>query len=195
MHQPTKTITSQSLGESDRFRTVQQLEEGLKNLHTAKDKGTVVMLVARGEGGTRQLLQHARLEPDCGMPGDAWCRRTSRNPETSIAVMQSDVAELIANGQPIELSGDNLYLALDLSNANLPIGSRVRAGTATLEVTPYPHNGCKKFRARFGEDAVRFTSNPAIRHLNLRGIYMRVIEAGEVQPGDMVEVLSRGKQS
>lgn len=195
MHQTTKAITSESVGDSERFRTMHELEQGLKGLRTAKDQGVVVMLVARGEGGRREILKHARLEADCGMPGDAWGRRTGRNPETSITVMQSDVAELIANGQPIELSGDNLYLALDLSNANLPTGSRVRAGIATLEVTPYPHNGCKKFRARFGEEAVRFTANPATRHLNLRGIYMRVVEGGDVRPGDAVEVLSRGKRS
>jgi hypothetical protein len=193
MHQPAAEINSQTVGDRARFRTYRELAQALPALKTAKDKGAVVMLMARGEGGRREILRQAALEVDAGMPGDAWNRRAGRKPDMSIAVMQSDVAELIANGQPIELAGDNLYLALDLSTTNLPAGSRVRAGSAILEVTPYPHDGCKKFRARFGDDAVRFTSEPALRHLNLRGIYMRVIEAGIVRSGDFVEVIFRPK--
>ena len=108
-----------------------------------------------------------------------------------IAVMQTAVAELIANGQTLTLFGDNLFLELDLSAANLPAGSRLRVGGAVLEVTPMPHNGCRKFQARFGQDALRFVSVMQLRHRNLRGIYMRVVEPGDVQPGDAVEVLAR----
>lgn len=193
MHQATPEINSQTVGDPARFRSLAQLEQGLAALSTAKDRGVVTMVVARTDGGRREILRSVRLEVDGGIPGDSWGRRSSRKPETSIAVMQTDVAELIANGQPIELSGDNLYLALDLSNENLPTGSRVRAGGVVFEVTPYPHNGCKKFLGRFGEDAVRFTSDPGRRHRNLRGVYMRVVEAGEVRPGDVVEVVTRGR--
>jgi MOSC domain-containing protein YiiM len=67
----------------------------------------------------------------------------------------------------------------------------VRIGRSILEVTAKPHNGCRKFAARFGQDALRFVSKPELRHRKLRGIYMRVVEAGEVMLGDAVEVLSR----
>jgi MOSC domain-containing protein YiiM len=53
------------------------------------------------------------------------------------------------------------------------------------------HNGCRKFRARFGDDALRFVSQHALRHRNLRGIYMRVVEKGEVRIGNPVDVISR----
>jgi ribosomal protein S18 acetylase RimI-like enzyme len=105
--------------------------------------------------------------------------------------MQRDVADLIANGQPLTLFGDNLFLDLDLSAANLPPGSRVRIGPAVLETTALAHNGCKKFRTRFGDDALRFVSTPRLRPRNLRGIFMRVIQGGEVGAGDAVEVLAR----
>ena len=108
-----------------------------------------------------------------------------------MTVIQSDVAELIANGQPLSLFGDNLYLDLDLSSANLPIGSRLRAGGVTLEISPLPHNGCQKFNARFGNGALKFVSKRELRHRNLRGVYMRVVDAGELAVGDRVEVLSR----
>jgi MOSC domain-containing protein YiiM len=105
--------------------------------------------------------------------------------------MELAVAELIANGQPLTLFGDNLFLTLDLSTPNLPPGTRLRIGGAVLEVTPKEHNGCHKFRGRFGTDALRFVSTRPLRHRNLRGIYMRVLDEGEIGPGDGVEVLAR----
>jgi hypothetical protein len=192
MHQATPIIGSDTVGDPTSFRTFEELERLLKGLTAApKDKGTVTMLMARREGGRRELLKSARLEIDGGMPGDAWGRNPKRKMVAQLATMQTDVAELIANGQPIELSGDNLYLVLDLSNENLPAGTRVRMGSVLLEVTPMPHNGCKKFRARFGEGAHHFVNVSELRHRNLRGMYFRVVEAGEIRVGDAVVVVSR----
>ena len=106
--------------------------------------------------------------------------------------MEYEIARMIANGQPLELFGDQLFIDLDLSARNLPIGSRLRIGEALLEVTPKPHNGCKKFRSRFGEDALYFVSDPERRYRNFRGVYMCVIERGVVRVDDEVVVLSRG---
>jgi MOSC domain-containing protein YiiM len=131
------------------------------------------------------------LAPEIGVSLDTWGRQAEPHCDRQITVMQIDVAELIANGQPLTLFGDNLFLDLDLSACNLQTGSRVRIGGAILEVTPMPHNGCRKFRARFGDDALRFVSKPELRHRNLRGIYMRVVERGEVASGDAVEVIAR----
>jgi MOSC domain-containing protein YiiM len=98
---------------------------------------------------------------------------------------------LIANGQDIAMFGDNLFLDLDLSKDNLPVGSRLRAGTAVLEVTPKPHDGCVKFKERFGSDALQFVVGKQTRQHNLRGIYLKVVGDGEVRVGDTVEVLRR----
>ena len=87
--------------------------------------------------------------------------------------------------------GDNLFVDLDLSAANLPIGSRLRIGDALVTVTPKAHNGCKKYLARFGADALRFVNEKELRHRNLRGIFLRVTAAGEVKVGDPIVVLER----
>ena len=42
---------------------------------------------------------------------------------------------------------------LDLSVANLPVGQRLRIGSAVIEISDIPHNGCGKFRERYGEEA------------------------------------------
>jgi MOSC domain-containing protein YiiM len=191
MNTADASINSASVGDNQRFPTLEELERRLANLAAPKDTGRVTLIVRKGADGLREVLSKVTLGADTGVPGDAWGRAATPNPETQLAVMQQDLAELIANGQPVTLFGDNLFLDLDLSNANLPTGSRVRAGGVLLEVTPFPHNGCKKFRARFGDDALRFVSKPDLRPWNLRGIYLRVIEAGEIQSGDPVEVVVR----
>lgn len=181
------------MGDPARFRTLDDLRQALAAAPAApRDRGRVALIATRRGGGQRELPARVRVTPEDGMPGDAWGRDPKRVPEAQLAVMQSNIAELIANGQPVELAGDNLWLDLDLSAANLPVGSHVRVGTALLEVTPKAHNGCKKFRGRFGEDALRFTAAPETRHLNLRGIYLKVVEAGEVAVGDAAEVVRRG---
>jgi MOSC domain-containing protein YiiM len=155
------------------------------------DRGRVVLIVRKGDGGRRETPAAIVLSPEAGVPGDAWGRDAEPEPDAQITAIQRDMAELVANGQPLTLSGDNLVLELDLSDRNLPAGSRVRVGRALLEVTPLPHDGCRKFRARFGDAALRFVSRREQRHRNLRGIYLRVVEAGEVRVGDPVEVVSR----
>ena len=186
-------IDSSSVGDETRFPDFAGLTEAFESLAAAPlDRGRLVHLVRRGEGGRREVLEQARLTPEDGLPGDAWGRRLPLAPESQITVMQIDVATLVANGQPLGLFGDNLFVDLDLSNENLPIGSRVRIGSALLVVTPKPHNGCSKFRARFGHEALRFVSRPETRHRNLRGIHVRVLEPGEIRLDDLVEIVSRG---
>jgi len=182
--------THEALGEPARHRSLAELEAGLHALPQApKDVGRLALIVRRPAEDQREILQGARLSPEAGLPGDTWI--ASPKPEAQLAVMQHDVAELVANGKPLTLFGDNLFVDLDLSTANLPTGSRVRVGEAVVEVTPMPHNGCRKFHARFGNDALHFVNAKPTRHLNLRGIYWRVIEAGDVQVGSRIEVLSR----
>lgn len=185
-------VDSRSVGDPARFLGRGDLERLLAALPPApRDRGTVSLLVRRGPGGVRELLEQALVTGAAGLPGDAWGRRTAPSTGSQLAVIQADVAEILANGQPLTLFGDNLFLDLDLSTDNLPVGSRVRAGGAELEVTPTPHNGCRKFHQRFGPDALRVVSDAASRHRNLRGIYMRVVQAGEIKTGGLVEVLER----
>src|SRR5262245_10210588 len=195
-NEQTLEIDSKSMGNPARFRPFDYLGARLATfVDTPTDLGAVALVVARRDGGRRETPERIWFSPENGTAGDAWERQRNPNPDAQITVMQANVAQLIANGQPLELFGDNLFLTIDLSERNLPIGSQVRAGGCTLQVTPQPHNGCKKFRARFGADALRFVNDPVTRHRNLRGIYMRVVEAGEIGPGDMAQVLLRGSHS
>ena len=186
-------IDSTTVGDPLCHLEMAALETRLAALAPApRDAGRVRLLVGRGEEGARQTPDRARLTAAGGFGGDAWARRPDRDPDAQLTLMEHGVAELIANGQPLALFGDQLFVDLDLSRANLPAGTRIRAGSALLEVTARPHNGCQKVRARFGIDALRFVSRADLRHRNFRGIYVRVVADGDVGVGDRVELIARG---
>lgn len=163
---------------------MEALEKGLALLRPPEGKGRLELIVSRADDGKRTTPERVRLTPEGGVPGDAWQRDVPDRPEMQIAIMRSDVGRLIANGQPLTLFGDNLLVDLDLSDEALPPGSRLAIGAAELEVTPEPHDGCLKYKQRFGKDALRLTAQN--RSLHLRGIYARVVRAGEIAVGDPI---------
>jgi hypothetical protein len=191
----TETLTFEGKrGKKAQHLTRAELEAAIAQLEPApRDQGKVVLLVARGPDGERTLHSEALLTEQGGMPGDRWVSQDKYGPEYQLATMRADFARVIANGQPLELHGDNLFLELDLSTENLPTGSLVRLGRALLRVTPQAHNGCKKWVQRFGLAPMQMNLDPAHRRVRLRGIYFQVVEAGHVRPGDAAVVVERAR--
>jgi MOSC domain-containing protein YiiM len=185
-------VDSNSIGDPAHFCDFAYLQrEFVARPRPDYDVGRVHLIIARGEGGLRARLDRAHLTPKSGIPGDRWGMKRHTSQDGQLTVMQRDVAELVANGQPVDLFGDNLIVELDLAATNLPIGTTLKMGTVSLVVTPKPHDGCKKFLARFGKDALRFVALPATRDRNLRGVYMRVTRSGDVAVGDVMRVVQR----
>jgi len=77
----------------------------------------------------------------------------------------------------------------DLSETNIPPGTRLAIGPAVIEITAPPHLGCKKFSARFGPDAVKFVNSPEGKQLHLRGVNARIINGGTIRTNDTVQKL------
>lgn len=180
---------------ADRHLTTVELEAGLEHVCAApRGSGRVELVVRRPEEGERELLEAGELERGTGLAGDRWARgkRGRRpNPDTMLTLMSARVADLVAAGdrERWALSGDQLYVELDLSEEHLPAGARLAVGDAVVEITPPPHTGCKKFVTRFGIDAMCFVNSAEGRPLRLRGANARVVEAGVVRPGDEIRVL------
>jgi len=179
-------------GDASHHLPLGEIEARLRALPAApRDRGRLALIVRRRADGGRETPGRVRLAPDEGVPGDRWSRRSPDRPETQLAVMRRDVAEVLANGQALTLFGDNLFVDLDLSAENLPMGARLQVGEAVVEMTPEPHDGCRKFKGRFGLDALRAVQAKPTRGQNRRGVYWKVVEAGEAAVGAPVEVLSR----
>ncbi|HEV2948113.1 MAG TPA: MOSC domain-containing protein [Gemmataceae bacterium] len=176
--------------------TMEELEAGLETIRQSpKDNGVLKFLVRRPREGEREILRQGELCLIHGLVGDNWKTRGSTktpdgspHPDTQLNIMNFRVIALVARTQERwPLAGDQLYFDLDLSDDNLPPGSRLALGSAVIEVTAEPHTGCKKFLARFGRDAVRFVNSPLGKRLHLRGINAKVIEPGVIRVGDAVK--------
>lgn len=177
-----------------------ELAAGLDEIRRApKDAGTIELIVRRPAEDQREVLAEGRLDVAEGLVGDNWRARGSRsmpdgsaNPEMQINVMSARaVARVAPARERWSLAGDQLFLDLDLSVENLPVGTRLALGEAIIEVTVPPHTGCAKFAARFGCEALAFVNSPAGKALRLRGLNARVIQSGTIRTGDRVRKLSR----
>ena len=181
-------------------KTATELEAGLESIRQSpRDRGVLQMIVRRPAVGVREVLEHAELDVLEGLVGDSWRQRTSRrtpdgspHPEMQINIMNSRVVDLVAqHRERWPLAGDQLFIDMDLTDANLPAGTRLQIGTAVLEVTAEPHTGCAKFVERFGVDAATFVNSAVGRELHLRGINAKVVKAGTISAGDTVTKIER----
>jgi MOSC domain-containing protein YiiM len=171
--------------------TIDELEAGLNAIRQSpRDGGVLEMIVRRPAVNERDVLDEAELSAAEGLVGDRWKPGKRGRLDTQLTLMNSRAIALIAQEKERwPIAGDQLYVDFDLSQDNLPPGSRLAIGAATIEITATPHTGCHKFADRFGPDAVEFVNSPAGRQLRLRGVNARVLEAGSIRIGDAVRKL------
>ena len=172
----------------DRFR------DAWASVEAATAEGTLDLIVRRPSVDERETLDVAELDPALGLRGDDWSRRGSGrtadggpDPAAQITLISTRVlAAIEPDRSRWPLAGDQLYVDVDLSVAALPPGSRLRIGSAVVEISEPPHTGCAKFSARFGSDALRWINSARGRELRMRGANARVVVGGEIRRGDPV---------
>jgi hypothetical protein len=176
----------------------EELKAGFdKILVSPTDNGVLAMIVSRPEKDERVVQELGELSLEEGLVGDNWRTRGSKHSKDGSALIEAQLT--IMNWRMIDLltqdksrwplAGDQLYVDFDLSADNISPGQRLEIGTAVIEVSALPHNGCKKFSQRFGVAATQFINTPEGKRRHLRGINARIIQPGIIKVGDEVRKL------
>lgn len=157
-------------------------------MQVVQERGSLVhCIVQRLQDGARQTPQSAFFSIEQGLVGDRWFLDPNRKVVEQIAIMDWQIANVIANDQSLTLFGDNLFIDCDF--ANIQPGARCTLGEAILEITPEPHTGCSKFAKRFGSDALRYTCVEPSK--NIRGVYAQVVQSGSISLNDRLEWIEK----
>jgi hypothetical protein len=176
--------------------TTIQLEQSLAEvLNSPAENGVLNAIYVRPRKDERQSLMAAELTAEKGIVGDRWeldhwkqLPDGRSDPDSQVSIMNARILGAIAaNENAMALAGDNLILDFDITEQNLPIGSRIQIGDQViLQISAEAHTGCWKFSRRFGKDANRFDNHPEYKQLHLRGRYGRIIQGGTIRVGDKV---------
>jgi hypothetical protein len=176
--------------------TTAEIEAGLEEVRRSpKDAGRLELIVRRPKSEVRDVLEEGELDLTAGLVGDNWIERPSdrmpdqtAHPDMQLNLINTRFINLVAQDEERwQLAGDQLFVDLDLSEKNLPARTRLAIGSAVIEVTEQPHTGCKKFAARFGNDAQKFVMTPVGRQMRLRGMCAKVVQPGMIRRGNTVE--------
>jgi hypothetical protein len=143
----------------------------------------------------RQMVEAISFTRAEAIAGDRWLSmpwlRTEEgapHPGIQVSILPSRVMDLVwRDREATPHPGDPIVADLDTSEANLPVGTLILAGTAVLRVSEVPNLGCVKWKVRYGTDALRWVeSHPELR---LRGVLCSVEQDGEITLNDRLQVL------
>ncbi len=136
--------------------------------------------ISEQKGTVKHPVEEIRLIPEHGIEGDAhagkWHRQVSLLARESVEVMEERIAAPLDAG----VFAENI-LTRGIELKSLPIGTRLRIGTALAEVTQIGkecHADCE-IRRKTG-DCV----------MPREGIFVRILEEGTARAGDAVEVVA-----
>lgn len=183
------------------FITRAELDQGLAHvLDAPKDRGPIDSLCFRPGYNQREFPLSLTLTRDKGVPGERWLAHPwlrladgSPHPGIQVSILPRRVADLVWRDRAAQPHpGDTIIADLDLTEANLPVGSVLRAGTALLRVSDVFNDGCVKWKARYGADAKQWITAPGHPPLRLRGALCEIVGDGSVGLADNLEVVSRG---
>ena len=155
---------------------------------------TVTCVCVRPALDQREYPAVLELTAARGAVGDRWERRTwmylpdgRPDPRVQVAVCNSRIIDLVRRlSGTAHHPGDTLMADLDLSEAALPVGSRLRVGTAVVEVSDVENDACAKFARHYGEHFLHWIRLPENRTRRLRGLFARVVVDGHVRVGDPI---------
>ncbi|MGY3438752.1 MULTISPECIES: MOSC domain-containing protein [unclassified Marinovum] len=173
--------------------TTQELDAALEHIRAAPKDGAVIdQLVFRPAVGARAYPDHLDMTVAGGIAGERWLTAPwlklpdgTPDPRIQVSILSKRVMDLCwrdRDGTPHP--GDPIVVDMDLGHDNLPVGTRLQAGTAILEVSDKRNSGCAKWQEWYGRDSLHWINTGPNRDLRLRGILCRIVQDGRVSVGD-----------
>jgi hypothetical protein len=173
--------------------TAEELAAALPAILAApRDAGVVRLLCVRPKPNARTFPETIRMTRAHGVTGDfeasqPWLTLPdgSPDPRNQVSIMPWQVLDLVwRDRERVPHPGDNIAVDMNLTEANLPVGTLLQAGTAILRVSDEPNDGCVKWKVRKGRAAYDWITHPDHLPLRLRGLYCSVQKDGEMRLGD-----------
>ncbi len=168
-------------------------------LAAPKDGAVVTGLCLRPSYGQRSFPDRLEMTVAAGVIGDGrrwldapWLKRADGSPDPSIqvSILPLRVMNLVwRNRDSSPHPGDTIVADLDTSEANLPVGSLLRVGSAVVRVSGVFNDACVKWKVRYGADAKDWVTAPGHPALRLRGILCSIEKDGAAVVGDVIEKL------
>lgn len=178
--------------------TMAELMAGLPHVLAApKTDAPIQILCFRPGYGQRTYPDQIEMTVARGIPGERWetlpwlrLPDGSPDPRIQVSILPSRVLDLVwRDREAVVHPGDTIVADLDCSAANMPVGTRLQIGTAVIEVSDEPNDGCAKWKVRYGADAMDWIIRPEHSALRLRGILCRIVQDGVVRATDRITVL------
>lgn len=173
--------------------TTDELMAALPQIQAApKTDAPIDMLCWRPGFGKREFVDELTLTVAGGIPGDRgqthpWMKLPDGTPDPRIqvSILSKRVLDLVwRDRENVVHPGDPIIADLDTSEENLPVGTRLKAGTAILEVSDVPNPGCVKWKVRYGAAAKDWLVQPDLVRYRLRGVLCRIVQDGVVARTD-----------
>jgi hypothetical protein len=167
-------------------------------LAAQKDNAPIISLCFRTGYSERSFPDRIQVSVERGIENerwlhDPWLKRENDTPDPriQISILPRRVMDLCWRDRENTVHpGDTMVADLDMTEANMPIGTKLQIGSAVVEVSDKFNTACAKWKARYGGDSLAWINHRPYRHLRLRGLLCRVVVDGEICTTDSIRKLS-----
>lgn len=181
--------------QTSKHATIAECDDALDHILAApKSRATICHLCFRPDYGLRTFPDTLAMTVDHGIIGERWTTKPwltlpngEPDPRIQVSILSQRVMDLCWRDRTKTVHpGDPIVVDMNLSAANLPVGTRLSAGSAILEVSDKFNTGCIKWRDRYGDDSLRWINKRENRDFRLRGILCKIVQDGTVKVGDQL---------
>ncbi|CUH78627.1 hypothetical protein TRM7557_01968 [Tritonibacter multivorans] len=163
-------------------------------LDAPKDDVAIETLCFRPGYGERSFPERIQLSVARGIEGERWgvapwlkLADGSGDPRIQVSILPKRIMDLCWRDRVnTPHPGDTMVADIDVTEDNMPVGTRLQIGSAVIEVSDKFNTACIKWKERYGGKSLRWLNHRPYRPLRLRGILCRVVQDGEIRATDRI---------